>query len=136
MNTAWISAFSPVMGSPVAGSTSFVTTYANQRAQYRRDFLSKQLAQRENLYSEFISEAARLQIDSLFVSRFPRTYAQDRTGFPSPMTATRNNEEPLFGKSEVVDYARAVERLAVNRSQFAAGGWSLFRALGQQSGEA
>lgn len=65
MNTAWISAFSAVMGSLVGGFTSFLTTYTNQRTQYRRDFLSRQLAQRENLYSEFINEAARLQIDSL-----------------------------------------------------------------------
>jgi hypothetical protein len=65
MNAGWISAFSAVMGSLVGGFTSFVTTYANQRAQYRRDFLSRQLAQRENLYAEFISEAARLQIDSM-----------------------------------------------------------------------
>jgi hypothetical protein len=65
MDTAWISAFSAVMGSLVGGFTSFLTTYANQRAQYRRDFLSRQLAQRENLYSEFINEAARLQVDSL-----------------------------------------------------------------------
>ena len=55
MDTAWISAFSAVMGSLVGGFTSFLTTYANQRAQYRRDFLSRQLAQRENLYSEFIT---------------------------------------------------------------------------------
>src|SRR5260370_25173233 len=53
------------MGSLVGAFTSFVTTYANQRAQYRRDFLSKQFAQRENLYSEFINEAARLLADSL-----------------------------------------------------------------------
>ena len=65
MDSAWISAFSAVMGSLVGAFTSFVTTYANQRAQYRRDFLSKQFAQRENLYSEFISEAARLMVDSL-----------------------------------------------------------------------
>jgi hypothetical protein len=65
MDSAWISAFSAVMGSLVGAFTSFVTTYANQRAQYRRDFLSKQFAQRETLYSEFINEAARLQVDSL-----------------------------------------------------------------------
>jgi hypothetical protein len=65
MDTAWISAFSAVMGSLVGGFTSFLTTYANQHAQYRRDFLNKQLAARENLYSEFINEAARLQADSL-----------------------------------------------------------------------
>jgi hypothetical protein len=65
MNSAWISAFSAVMGSLVGAFTSFVTTYANQRAQYRRDFISRQFAQRETLYSEFINEAARLQVDSL-----------------------------------------------------------------------
>ena len=65
MDTAWISAFSAVMGSLVGGFTSFATTYANQRSQYKRDFLSKQFAQREALYSEFIIEAARLQIESL-----------------------------------------------------------------------
>ena len=65
MDSAWISAFSAVLGSLVGAFTSFATTYANQRAQYRRDFLSKQFSQRETLYSEFINEAARLQIDSL-----------------------------------------------------------------------
>jgi hypothetical protein len=65
MDSAWISAFSAVMGSLVGAFTSFVTTYANQRAQYRRDFLSRQFAQRETLYSEFINEAARLMADSL-----------------------------------------------------------------------
>jgi hypothetical protein len=65
MDTGWISAFSAVMGSLVGAFTSFITTYANQRAQYRRDFLSRQFAQRETLYSEFINEAARLQVDSL-----------------------------------------------------------------------
>ena len=63
MDSAWISGFSAVMGSLVGAFTSFVTTYANQRSQYRRDFLSRQFAQRETLYSEFVNEAARLQVD-------------------------------------------------------------------------
>src|SRR5215510_14145905 len=65
MDSAWISAFSAVKGSLVGAFTSFVSTYVHQQAQYRRDFLSKQFAQRENLYSEFINEAARLMVDSL-----------------------------------------------------------------------
>jgi hypothetical protein len=65
MDAALIGAFSAVMGSLVGGLTSFATTYANQHAQYRREFFSRQFAQRENLYSEFINEAARLQVDSL-----------------------------------------------------------------------
>jgi hypothetical protein len=65
MDSAWISAFSAVMGSLVGGFTSFVTSYATQRNQYRRDFLGKQFTQRETLYSEFINEAARPSIESL-----------------------------------------------------------------------
>ena len=65
MDTAWISAFSAVMGSLVGAFTSFVTTYANQRSQYKRDFLGKQFAQRQTLHAEFINEAARLEIESL-----------------------------------------------------------------------
>ena len=65
MDTALIGAFSAVMGSLVGGLTSFLTTYANQRNQSRRDFFSKQISQRETLYTEFINEAARLSIESL-----------------------------------------------------------------------
>jgi hypothetical protein len=65
MDTAWISGFSAVMGSLVGAFTSFVTTYVNQRSQYRRDFIAKQFAQRETLYTDFINEAARLEIESL-----------------------------------------------------------------------
>ena len=65
MDTAWISAFSAIMGSLVGAFTSFVATYVSERSRYRRDFLGKQFAQRETLYSEFINEAARLQIESL-----------------------------------------------------------------------
>jgi hypothetical protein len=45
---------------------AFVTTNANQRAKVStRAFLSRQFAQRENLYAEFINEAAGLMADSL-----------------------------------------------------------------------
>src|SRR6476659_1227837 len=65
MDSAWIGAFSAVMGSLVGGLTSFLTTYANQRNQNRRDFFSKQISHRETLYTEFINEAARLSVESL-----------------------------------------------------------------------
>ena len=102
MNTAWISAFSAVMGSLVGGFTSFVTTYANQRAQYHRDFLSKQLAQRENLYAEFINEAARLQIDSLEQEQIK----------PSTMVAiySLGNRIRLNASEEVVQAAEGAVR--------------------------
>jgi hypothetical protein len=65
MNTAWITAFSAIMGSLVGALTSVLTTYVSQRNQSRRDFLNKQFVQRETLYCDFINEAARLFADSL-----------------------------------------------------------------------
>src|SRR5215469_5539945 len=65
MNTAWITAFSAIMGSLVGALTSVLTTHVSQRNQSRRDFLNKQFAQRQTLYYEFINEAARLFADSL-----------------------------------------------------------------------
>jgi hypothetical protein len=102
MNTAWISAFSAVMGSLAGGFTSFVTTYANQRAQYRRDSLSRQLAQRENLYSEFINEAARLQVDSL----------EQELAKPSTLVSiyTLGNRIRLNASEEVVQAAEKAVR--------------------------
>jgi hypothetical protein len=44
---------------------SFSTFFRVSSGRYRRDFLSKQFALRESLYSDFINEAARLQIESL-----------------------------------------------------------------------
>lgn len=65
MDPAIISALAAVMGSLVGGLTSFATTYFTQRNQAHRDFLSRDVAHREELYSEFIKEATNLYVDSL-----------------------------------------------------------------------
>src|SRR5215472_17355279 len=102
MDSAWISAFSAVMGSLVGAFTSFVTTYANQRNQYRRDFLSRQFAQREALYSEFINEASRLMADSL----------EQETVKPSTLVPIYGleNRIRLNASDEVVQAARSAIR--------------------------
>jgi hypothetical protein len=53
------------MGSIVGGLASFATTFLTQRNQAHRDFLSRDVAQREELYSQFIKEATNLSADSL-----------------------------------------------------------------------
>ncbi len=53
------------MGSVVGGLASFATTFFTQRNQAHRDFLSRDAANREELYSQFIKEAANLYVDSL-----------------------------------------------------------------------
>jgi hypothetical protein len=65
MDPAVITALAAVMGSIVGGLTSFATTFFTQRNQAHRDLLSRDVAHREELYSQFIKEAANLYADSL-----------------------------------------------------------------------
>ena len=53
------------MGSLAGGCTSFVTTQANQRNQYRRDFLTHNSLNAKPFILEFMNEAARLLVESL-----------------------------------------------------------------------
>jgi hypothetical protein len=63
--SAAITALAAVMDSLVGGLTSFATTFFTQRNQAHRDLLSRDMAHREELYSQFIKEAANLYADSL-----------------------------------------------------------------------
>jgi hypothetical protein len=65
MDPAIITALAAVMGSLVGGLASFATTFFTQRNQAHRDFLSRDVAHREELYSQFIKEATNLYVDSL-----------------------------------------------------------------------
>ena len=65
MDPAIITALAAVMGSLVGGLTSFATTYFTQRNQAHRDLLTREVANREELYSQFIKEATNLYADSL-----------------------------------------------------------------------
>ena len=65
MDAAIITALAAVSGSIVGGLASFATTYFTQRNQAHRDFLSRDVAHREELYAQFIKEATNLYIDSL-----------------------------------------------------------------------
>ena len=63
--SAAITALAAVAGSIVGGLTSFATTFFTQRNQAHRDFLSRDVAHREELYSRFIKETTNLYADSL-----------------------------------------------------------------------
>jgi len=65
MDAAIITAVAAVSGSIVGGLASFATTYFTQRNQAHRDFLSRDVAHREELYAQFIKEATNLYVDSL-----------------------------------------------------------------------
>ena len=65
MNSGMITAFAAILGSLVGALGSAVATWITQRHQDRRDLLSKTIVRRESLYSDFISESARLIVDAL-----------------------------------------------------------------------
>lgn len=63
--SASITALAAIAGSVVGGLASFATTFFTQRNQAHRDLVSRDVAKREELYSQFIKEATNLFIDSL-----------------------------------------------------------------------
>jgi hypothetical protein len=65
MTSNMIAALAAILGSIVGALGSAVATSITQRHQDRRDLLSKTIVRRESLYSDFISESARLIVDAM-----------------------------------------------------------------------
>ena len=65
MNPGMITALAAIAGSLVGALGSAVGTWITARHQDRRDLLGKQIARREELYSDFIGESARLLVDAM-----------------------------------------------------------------------
>jgi hypothetical protein len=65
MDSSIIAAVSALLGSAVGGLTTFATTFVNQRYVARREMLVKDVANREQLYAEFLKEVADLYKESI-----------------------------------------------------------------------
>ena len=65
MNSETITALAAILGSLVGALGSSISTWIIQRHQGRRELLAKKISHREQLYSEFITESARLVVDAL-----------------------------------------------------------------------
>jgi hypothetical protein len=65
MNPGSITALAAILGSVVGALGSSISTWIIQRHQDRRDLLGRKIFRREELYSDFISESARLLVDAL-----------------------------------------------------------------------
>jgi hypothetical protein len=64
MDQAYLSALAALAGSMIGGLTSLATSWLTQRAQFRAQKLGHDLGRREDLYRDFIQEAARLYTDA------------------------------------------------------------------------
>jgi hypothetical protein len=65
MDSAIVTALAAIGGSMVGALGSFLGTSVTQRYHDRRNLLATQIARWEALYSDFISESARLLVDAL-----------------------------------------------------------------------
>ena len=65
MNSGLIAGLAAISGSIVGAFGSAVGTWITTRHQDLRDLLAKQIVRREALYSDFITESARLLVDAL-----------------------------------------------------------------------
>jgi hypothetical protein len=65
MNSEAVTALAAISGSLVGALGSSLSTWIIQRHQDRRELLAKKVFHREQLYSDFITESARLLVDAL-----------------------------------------------------------------------
>ena len=70
MNPAAISALSVLAGSSVGALAPVLSSYVLQRSVTRRDLINREIAERQELYAKFITEAARLYADSMTRNSF------------------------------------------------------------------
>src|ERR1700674_4183082 len=65
MSPGSITALAAIFGSLVGALGSSFSTWITQRHQDRRDLLARKIFPREQLYSDFITESARVLVDAL-----------------------------------------------------------------------
>ena len=100
MDAPYISAFAALGGSAVGALTSLVTTWLTLNSQERANRAARELTRRENLYGQFIEEAAKLYTDALMnqpeeAKKFIGLYAL-------------SSKLRLFASPEVLDKAEQV----------------------------
>jgi hypothetical protein len=70
MNPAAMSALAVFGGASVGSLSPVLSNYVMQRRVARRDLINREIAERQKLYSDFITEAGRLHADAMTRSTF------------------------------------------------------------------
>jgi hypothetical protein len=105
MNSGLIAACSAIAGSIVGAMGSVVGTWITQRHQDMRDLLAKTIARRESLYSDFITESARVLVDAM-----EHNVSDPQKLIPIYALLSRIR---LSSSSEVLEAAEAVLRIVL-----------------------
>jgi hypothetical protein len=65
MDSSLLSAFAALTGAAIGGASSFLGAWSVHRKEIRAQWISRQALRRQELYKEFIEEAAKCYIDAL-----------------------------------------------------------------------
>ena len=105
-NPASISALAAICGSLVGALGSAVSAWIAQRHQARQDLLAKKIFHREQLYSDFISESAKVIVDAA-----QHTFQDPSRLIPAYALLSRIR---LSSSMKVVESAEGVVRTALD----------------------
>ena len=107
MNPAIISALSVLAGSSLGALTPVLSNYILQRSATQRDFVTRELADRQTLYSDFISNAARLYGDAVTSNTIQMN---DAVGLYALVSRMRLVAPPLVVESAETAAKKILER--------------------------
>jgi hypothetical protein len=65
MDASVITAFAALLGATIGGLTSLLASWLTQRTQARAQWLAHDIARRQDLYKEFIEDAAKCYVHAL-----------------------------------------------------------------------
>lgn len=128
MDPTIVSAMAAVFGSVVGSSATVATALITQKTQSRRERIRAEIARRETLYGEFISECSRLFMDSL-------SRALDKPEAMLPLCALLSRIRVFASDAVVQEAGKVLKRIA---DQYFAPNLSLaeMRALVQSGSDA
>jgi len=107
MDPAAMSALAVFGGASVGSLSPVLSNYVLQRRVARRDLINREIAERQNLYSDFISEAARLHADAMTKNIFNLNELVSLYALTSRIR--------LVSPDDVVDAAEEIVRNIVQR---------------------
>ena len=107
INPSIITALSVLAGSSLGALTPVLSNYVLQRSATQRDLVTRELADRQTLYSDFIANAARLYADAITSNTFQMN---DAVGLYALVSRMR-----LVAPPRVVAAAEAAARKILER---------------------
>src|SRR5262245_50160841 len=77
MDSSTVSAIAGLVGAATGGLTSLLASWLTQRTQARASWLGHEIVRRQDLYKEFIEDAAKCYVHALQPGQRPREIGPD-----------------------------------------------------------